>query len=483
MTQGFLLLSDMLTACIRTAVYLFFVICLLSADAKKADGRFFAVLFSGTALLAVCLFPADIADIYRWLPGVVFASVCTARWLQINTRMCLFLGIYFELAAAFWQFLLAAGLGVVTRSQTFFDRFTAGGQLALWLLHILLAVSALLSARHGGSATVSSCPQDSVSASGRSRDSFPFRRSAGRHVLSYRKFDEISDMTKKGISRIISTLSAAGLLAVVSLSEQTRLAIPDDLLDMWTILSVVLLMGVLVFRLNRQYEAEKELSTLKTDQAALLERDYTALNRAYALNARLFHDFHNHIGALRQLLSQEKYPEAMQYLDGLFAPVREMTDTVWTGDTTVDYLINEKSAGAKAEQIPFDAQVEFPANTNLSGADLCAILGNLLDNAIEAARKVQNPGERFIRLAIRRVNHLLVIRVENSADHAPVQENGTLKTTKTESGLHGWGLKSARAAAEKYDGVLQTSFTDGTFLAVATLSFFPVSAGGAHRPS
>lgn len=82
--------------------------------------------------------------------------------------------------------------------------------------------------------------------------------------------------------------------------------------------------GCLVFRMNRQYEVEKELARLISEQAELLERDYTTLNNAYAVNAKLFHDFHNHIGALRQLLSHEKYAEAVQYLDELQAPVQEM---------------------------------------------------------------------------------------------------------------------------------------------------------------
>jgi sensor histidine kinase YesM len=93
-----------------------------------------------------------------------------------------------------------------------------------------------------------------------------------------------------------------------------------------------------------------------------------------------------------------------------------------------------------------------------------------LDNAIEAAQKVPNPSGRFISLTIRRINHMILIRVENSFEKAPMTEGGTLRTTKTEGGLHGFGVKSARAAAEKYDGTLQTSFEGNVFRAVATLS-------------
>ena len=248
------------------------------------------------------------------------------------------------------------------------------------------------------------------------------------------------------------------------------LTIPDDILDMWTILAVVLMTSVLVFNINRQYQVEKELAELKTQQAQLLERDYTALNHAYAANARLFHDFHNHIGALRRLLSHKKLEEALQYLDELQAPVQE-SSAVWTGDETADYLINSKARAAEASDIQYQTQVEFPRRTNLRSADLCAILGNLLDNALEAAQQVPEKDRRFIRLTIRRINQMLVIKVENSFGPSPVQKDGALKSTKQESGLHGWGLKSALTAAQKYDGTVQTSYQEGTFRAVATLSF------------
>ena len=178
-------------------------------------------------------------------------------------------------------------------------------------------------------------------------------------------------------------------------------------------------MSILVFHMNQQYEVEKELEGLKAEQAELLERDYTTLNNAYTVNAKLFHDFHNHIGALRQLLSLEKYAEAVQYQDELQVPVHEMADTVWTGDETIDYLINSKTVAGYACGIQLQTQVEFPQQSNIRSADLCAILGNLLDNALEAVRQVLEPEQRFVRLTIRRINQMLVIKVENSSLSRP----------------------------------------------------------------
>lgn len=430
MTEWLVLLSNIITGGLRVTVCLFLISRLLSAEKPRKKSIVAGLI--GALVIAVFLSLTHFSDFYRMALETVWIAVCASRLQKADTRMSLFVSIFYEIAVSFWQFLLAAGMGILFRSQVFLDGATRNGQAAVWLLHVLLiALAAYLSQR---------------------------RNIAGKDAF-----------------RFASAVALVGFVAVITLSEQTILVLPDDTLTMWTILAVVLMMSILVFNMNRQYEVEKELAKLKSEQAELLERDYTTLNHAYAVNAKLFHDFHNHIGALRQLLSREKYKEAVQYLDELQEPVREMTDTVWTGDETVDYLINSKAASATASGIQLQAQVEFPRHTNIRSADLCAILGNLLDNALQAARQVPAPEQRFVQLTIRRINQMLVIKVENSFSAAPVRENGLLKTTKAGSGLHGWGLKSAQTAAEKYDGMVQTTYTGNIFRAVATLSYHGVA--------
>ena len=426
MTDVFLLLSSMLTGAVRVLVGLTLVHRLLSV--KRPDRKSIAAGLAGALALTVLLSLLHAPDFYRMALEAVLIAACAPRLQGAGLRMGLFVGIFYEIGVSFWSFLLSAGLGVLLRSQDFLNTGTLAGQSALWLLHGLLTVLAVWLSRD-------------------------------------------REINRKSAFRAVSALTLAGFLGVITLSEQTVLAIPDDTLYMWTILAVVLMMSVLVFNINRQYEVEKELAKLKSEQAELLERDYTAVNRAYQVNAKLFHDLHNHIGVLRQFLTHEKYGEAVRYLDELQAPVRNLTAAVWTGDETADYLINSKAAAAEADGIRFQVQVEFPRRTNIRSVDLCAILGNLLDNAIEAARQVENPERRTVALTIRRIHQMLVIKVENSFSSVPVQENGELKTTKTEGGLHGWGLKSAQTAAEKYDGMVRAGISGEVFRAVATLSF------------
>lgn len=418
--------SNIAAGSIRTMIGLFLIYRLLAT--KKPGRKCIIIAIAGMAAVSGILHVTGLSDFYRMVLEILWITVCAGHFQKADTRMSLFVSVFYEIGLSLCQFLVAAGLGVIFRLPEFLDYGAAIGQISVWLFHALLIVGALYIGRK-------------------------------------------PDMTGKEAFRLASMIAVVAFIAVVTLSQQTILPIADDTLDMWTILAVVLMMSVLIFNMNRQYEVEKQLARLKTEQAELLERDYTTLNSAYAINAKLFHDFHNHIGILRQLLTHTKLEEAIRYLDELQAPVQEMTENLWTGDETVDYIINSKAAAAKESGVQYQAQVEFPRHTNLRSADLCAVLGNLLDNALEAARQAPENEGRFVRLTIRRINQMLIIKVENSFSNPPVSKDGVLTTSKAKNGLHGWGLKSAQAAAEKYEGTVRTSCADKVFKAVATLFF------------
>ena len=273
-----------------------------------------------------------------------------------------------------------------------------------------------------------------------------------------------------GAMRSLSVLVILGMVGAVTLSEQKVLPLDEDLVGTWIILSMVLMFAILFYRVNRQREMESEIARLKQEQAEIVERDYQALRRTYEGNAKLYHDLHNHIEAIYQCLLQGDTEEAARYCEDLRTPVREISQTVWTGDKALDYLISSKMALAEQEQIKTKVNIEYPHNTNIRSVDLTTILGNLLDNALEAAQAAPD-GLRFLNLTIRRINAMLIIKVENGYGHDLKREDGKLLTTKSNRAFHGWGLKSVQTAADRYDGTISTDDKDGIFQSVVTLSF------------
>lgn len=430
MIELLVLISNFIAGGLHIVVCMFLIYRLLNTE--KPNKRSIVIGLAGILTTTIFVFMFHLTDFFPIALETIWIAVCTCMFQKADIRMSLFVSIFFEIAISFWQFLFGAGMGILFHSTVFLDNTSFGGQIAIWLLHFIL-ISLVI-------------------------------------YISNR-----TDMTGREAYRLAAVIALVGFIAVIILSEQTILAIPDNTLDMWMIFSIVLIMSMMIFNMSHQYEVEKEMAKLKSEQAELLERDYTALNNAYTVNAKLFHDFHNHISVLRQFLIHQKYIAAIRYLDELQEPIKKITDVIWTGDETIDYLINSKAAAAAANQIYLQVQVEFPRHTNIRSADLCAILGNLLDNALEATKKIPDPRQRIILLTIRRINQMLVIKVENHFTKIPVKEDGYLKTSKAESGLHGWGLKSAQTATEKYDGMLRTSYEGDIFRAVATLSYHGVS--------
>ncbi len=430
MINWYLTLSFFLTGWIRAfwGLYLILILLRLPAGWRRAAA------LSGCTAACVTLLSFFTTRQFYLLGGEILLMILAAQPFlrdspsyKVSPRSCLFIAFFYELAAGLWDFMVSAGLGVLFRSEDFLNPGSPKYAAAVWIVRLLMSAAALAAIR-----------------AREKENSRPSRLAAG--------------------------ISIAGLLGTVFLSGQDVITINDEQLTTWILFSMLIPMAVMFFYLNRQYEMEKKLSQLEKERNALLERDYQSLRNNYAANAKLFHDLHNHLDVLYRYLSKENASEAARYLEDLRSPIRLMTQTSWTGDEAVDYLINSKLALAGSRKLQMRTSIEFPRHTNLLSADLVAILGNLLDNALEAAGNAEE-SLRFIRLTIRRIHQMLIIKVENGCSAAPVMADGKLQTSKADKSLHGWGLQSVRTAAGHYDGTVETEYSDHVFRTVVTLSF------------
>lgn len=408
---------------------IFLGLCLIARLMKCTLNRTAALLSLLGGLLVTLLTAAALPAALIGGVEILLLVLLTGHLLPGKTRMCLFFAFFYEIGVALWEFLASAWMGVLFRSEQFLDRQSAEYMAAVWLVRLFMIFAAVLLTK------------------GAAKEKNPMRP--------------------------LSVFAVLSLFGVIALSQQPIILFRDDQLTTWILLAVILMFSILIFNLNRQHEMEMEIARLKEEQAGLLERDYQALNRTYSANAKFYHDLHNHIEAIYSSLKQGKTELAMQYCEGLCTPLREISEAVWTGDTAVDYLINSKMALAVQMDIQTEIQVEYPHNASIRSVDLVTILGNLLDNALEAAEAVRD-APRFIHLVIRRINNMVIVKIENSCRAAPPLENGGLQTSKQDKALHGWGIKSARAAAERYDGVVNCSCKNRVFQAVVTLSYHPI---------
>lgn len=179
------------------------------------------------------------------------------------------------------------------------------------------------------------------------------------------------------------------------------------------------------------------------------------------------HDIQNHMGALNQMLISNEEDKALAYL----SKMKDIADSSQlyshTGNVPLDSIVNYKLTIAKRHGITCTFHASIPEHLGIHDEDIIIILGNLLDNAIEACLKLEK--NRYIRTNVTYRNGLLLIKISNSFNGAIKKSGKKLTTLKADKSLHGLGLKNVQNALSHYNGTLKTD-TDGTkFTASAIL--------------
>ena len=172
------------------------------------------------------------------------------------------------------------------------------------------------------------------------------------------------------------------------------------------------------------------------------------------------HDYHNHIQTLLALLGDEE--ETKEYLLNLNHDLTSVDTVIKTGNVMIDAILNSKLSLIKAKKIKVNAKAVVPPELNISEIDLCVIIGNLLDNAMEACIQQREEDERFIRVFIGMLKGNLYISVSNSVG-GEIKKAGKHYLSTKNSPNHGFGLMRIDNIAAKYEGFVNRQNEDGVF--------------------
>jgi sensor histidine kinase regulating citrate/malate metabolism len=197
-------------------------------------------------------------------------------------------------------------------------------------------------------------------------------------------------------------------------------------------------------------------------QANFIDKHYAEVENMYKQVRGWRHDYKNHIQTLKAYMSVNEYDKVNAYLDELNEDLTNVDTIMKTGNIIIDAILNSKISLANSKKIDVNAKVSVPENLNISEIDLCVIIGNLLDNAIEACEGITSDGEKFIRIFIGMKNTQLYVYIANTAPGGKLTKvNGRFTTRK--SGYHGYGLVRVDKTVEKYRGYVKRSSEDGAF--------------------
>ena len=196
-------------------------------------------------------------------------------------------------------------------------------------------------------------------------------------------------------------------------------------------------------------------------QRELIETHYAEVENMYRQIRGWRHDYRNHIQTMKAYAAAEDWQAVRRYLDELDGDLAAVDPVIKTGNPMADAILNSKISLARSKDIPVTADAHIPVALKLSEIDLCCIIGNLFDNAIEASLQLP-PEKRLIRVYLDMKNTQLYLSFTNfTAGKKLRRAGGLFPTTKGEG--HGFGLLRTDAIVKRLGGYLSRNSEDGAF--------------------
>lgn len=223
---------------------------------------------------------------------------------------------------------------------------------------------------------------------------------------------------------------------------------------------LILLFGVVIFfQKSMVWKKEKEILQIRD---VMQEKRYCELLYQGEENNRLLHDMKNHILTLQGLCKLNDLVKIADYLEDLNGILDEYKDKKWCSNTTLNTILNQKIK----EMIKYDIQYDIQCTPNMiipfSDGEIVIMMGNLLDNAIEATQKLM-PLDRKITIFMEQKQQMVHFEIINSMCEKPNIEKQRFVTSKEEKEKHGYGLKNVERVVKKYHGTLSFDVTETEF--------------------
>ena len=219
---------------------------------------------------------------------------------------------------------------------------------------------------------------------------------------------------------------------------------------------------VILYLYEHQIQQERDLQ-IQAQKEVYLNLQLNHLNDMLAqqeLLKRFKHDFSNQIIALEHSLICSESEKSMAHVRGLQQMYSHIDKNIFTGNSALDAILNTKKLIADNKGIRFKCRLEIPEELKLDPIDISVILGNALDNAIEACERIENE-DKYIDVMLKYCSQGLFCKIVNSTVLMKAINNG--RTSKKDSINHGYGLENINDVLKKYDSKLIIERSENKF--------------------
>lgn len=183
---------------------------------------------------------------------------------------------------------------------------------------------------------------------------------------------------------------------------------------------------------------------------SMMQEQYSLVKELYESKRKQVHDYRQQYAMILGFLKNKESDKAIAYIEMLTDDLHTMNLKVYTGITAIDFILDYKLSQAKAQHIHVDTAFDI-LFCPVKDMEICVILGNLMDNAIEAVMGLE-ASLRCIRLTMKTENNIFVMRISNPYHGKRRRIEGIYETTKENKELHGIGLESVERIIKSYDG-------------------------------
>lgn len=222
------------------------------------------------------------------------------------------------------------------------------------------------------------------------------------------------------------------------------------------IVSIILMIAVFFLLRKLFYHlVDKRIAEFQSD---LINKQTAEIQNMYRQMQEWRHDYRNHIQNMKNRLDGDQ-GELEKYLDDLADDLTKADTSIQTGNVMADAVLSSKLSVAEQKGIGLNIKAHIPRGVGMTDVELCSILGNLLDNAMEACEKLPYD-QRFMRVYVDKIKGQFYLSVQNSSPSVK-RDRDIYRTTKT--GAHGFGLLRIDRIAKKYGGYVNRQYEEGIF--------------------
>lgn len=230
------------------------------------------------------------------------------------------------------------------------------------------------------------------------------------------------------------------------------------------VLSLVAAMRLAQIR-NELVRSSVHLASMRSQMA--MQADYYDALSAQINEARAArHDMRHFVGVMKQLSDEERYAELKCFLSEYADRSEAEPLPVFCENAVANSILGYYSLKAKERGVPFRHACAIPKRLSVSDGDLCVVLGNALENALEACERLAAPDARFISAEARVANGHLLIKIENACNCPPPRQGGRYVSAKA-GPEHGMGLPNIEKVVDAYGGFFKAECDGDVFTLMA----------------